>query len=50
MAKVINCGRLVRGETDDEVVATAEAHIGRDRPDLAGKISRDGLLATAEEA
>ena len=52
MAKLINCecGQVVRGETDDELIANAEAHIGRDHPDLVGKISRDDLLAMAEEA
>jgi hypothetical protein len=52
MAKLINCecGQVVRGETDDELIANAEAHIDRDHPDLVGKISRDDLLAMAEEA
>jgi hypothetical protein len=52
MAKLINCecGQVVRGETDDELIANAEAHIQRDHPDLVGKISRDDLLAMSEEA
>ena len=52
MAKLINCEcwQVVRGETDDELIANAEAHIDRDHPDLVGKISRDDLLAMAEEA
>ena len=52
MAKLINCecGQVVRGETDDELIANAEAHIERDHPDLVGKISRDDLLAMSEEA
>lgn len=52
MGKVINCecGQVVRGETDEEVVDNAEAHIARDHPELVGKVSRDDLLATAEEA
>ena len=52
MAKQINCecGQVVRGETDDELIANAEAHVDRDHPDLVGKISRDDLLAMAEEA
>jgi hypothetical protein len=51
MAKVINCecGQVVRGETDDELLCAAEAHIDSDHPDLVGKISRDDLLAMAEE-
>lgn len=52
MAKLINCecGRTVRGETDDEVVANAEQHIREAHPDLVGKMSRDDLLAMVREA
>ena len=52
MAKLINCecGQVVRGETDDELIANAEAHIEHDHPDLVGKISREDLLAMSEEA
>lgn len=52
MAKLINCecGQVVRGETDDELVANAEAHIRRDHPELVGRISRDDLLGMAESA
>ncbi len=52
MAKLINCecGRVVRGETDDEVVANAEQHIREAHPDLVGKMSRDDLFAMVREA
>ena len=52
MAKLINCecGQVVRGETDDELIANAEVHINRDHPDLVGKISREDLLSMSEEA
>lgn len=52
MAKLINCecGQVVRGESDNELIANAEAHIRRDHPDLVGKISRDDLLGMAEQA
>lgn len=52
MAKLINCecGRTVRGETDDGVVANAEQHIREAHPDLVGKMSRDDLLAMVREA
>ncbi len=52
MAKLINCecGHVVRGQTDDELVANAEAHIVEYHPDLVGKLSRDDVLAMAEEA
>jgi hypothetical protein len=51
MAKVINCecGQVVRGDTDEELLAAAEAHVDRDHPELVGKISRADLLAMAEE-
>jgi predicted small metal-binding protein len=52
MGKLINCecGYVVRGETDDELVVAAEEHINRDHPELVGKVSREDLLAMAEEA
>ena len=52
MAKVIDCecGQVVRGETEDELLANAEAHIDRDHPELVGKVSRADLLAMAHEA
>jgi predicted small metal-binding protein len=52
MAKLINCecGQVVRGESDDELVAAAEAHIHRDHPELVGKLSRDDILGMAEAA
>ena len=52
MSKLINCecGQVVRGETDEELLANAEAHVNRDHPELVGKITRDDLLAMAEEA
>lgn len=52
MARIINCecGQTVRGETDEEVVANAEAHVRQAHPELVGSISREDLLAMAEEA
>jgi predicted small metal-binding protein len=52
MSKLINCecGQVVRGETDDELVQNAEEHINRDHPELVGKLSRDDLLGMAEAA
>ncbi len=51
MARVINCecGYVVRGENDDELVANAEAHVRDAHPDLVGKMSREDLLGMAEE-
>ena len=51
MAYVISCdcGYVSRGETEDELVAVANRHIDEAHPDMAGKVSRDDLLAMAEE-
>ena len=52
MAYVINCdcGFVVRGETEDVIVANAEQHIQEAHPDMVGKVSRDDFVAMAEEA
>jgi predicted small metal-binding protein len=42
------CGAIVRGETDEELLANAEKHIETDHPDMVGKIAREDLLAMAE--
>jgi len=51
VSKVINCecGVTLRAENDDELVAQAERHIGDQHPDMAGTMSRDDVLAMAEE-
>jgi len=51
MAKQIKCecGTVIRGETDDEVVAGAESHMRQDHPELVGQVSRDDLLGWIEE-
>jgi predicted small metal-binding protein len=50
--KLINCecGQVVRGETDEELLQAAEEHIKRDHPELVGKITREDLLAMSETA
>ncbi len=52
MPKVINCecGENVRAESDDELVQKVEQHVSQAHPDLVGKMSRDDILAMAEEA
>jgi predicted small metal-binding protein len=49
-AKVINCecGQVVRGETDDELIANVEEHVRSDHPELVGKMSREDIIAMAE--
>jgi predicted small metal-binding protein len=51
MAKLINCecGYVVRGETDEELVQNAERHIGETHPDMVGKVTREDLLSMAED-
>lgn len=52
MPKLIkcDCGKIVRGENDDLLIANAEEHIRQDHPDMVGKIAREDLLAMAEAA
>jgi predicted small metal-binding protein len=51
MAKVINCecGAVIRGETDDELIENAKRHMQDAHPDLVGRVSREDLLAMADE-
>jgi predicted small metal-binding protein len=50
MAKVIKCvcGYVMRGETDEELLAKAEDHIRTMHLELVGKFSRDDLMAMAD--
>ena len=43
------CGKVIEARDDDELVAKAEAHGAADHPDLVGKVSREDVLARAEE-
>jgi predicted small metal-binding protein len=51
VAKVINCecGFVVRGNSDDELLGNAKSHISDAHPEMVGKVSDDDLLAMAEE-
>jgi predicted small metal-binding protein len=51
MAYVISCdcGYVSRGETEDELVQEANRHMEEVHPEMAGKVSREDLLAMAEE-
>jgi predicted small metal-binding protein len=51
MAYQINCecGYTVKGDSEDDLVANAEQHIQSDHPDMVGKVTRDDLLAQAEQ-
>jgi hypothetical protein len=43
------CGKVLEGEDDDQLWAEAQAHIAADHPELVGKVSREDILARAEE-
>jgi predicted small metal-binding protein len=43
------CGYVVKGEDDDELWERAQDHMRSDHPDLAGKLTREDILAQAEE-
>lgn len=51
MRKIINCecGETVRASTDDELVDKVQQHVGKAHPELVGKMSREDVLAMAEE-
>ena len=43
------CGKVLEGKDDDELWAKAQAHLAVDHPALVGKVSREDILAQAEE-
>jgi predicted small metal-binding protein len=52
MTKVVNCecGEVVRADTDDELVQKVDRHVEEAHPELIGTMSREDVLARAEEA
>ena len=50
MANVINCacGETIRGETEDEVLDNAEAHVRTDHPDMVDTFTREALAGMVE--
>jgi predicted small metal-binding protein len=52
MAKVINCedGVVVRGDTDEELLANARRHIEEAHPEMAGQVTDEQLLGMAVTA
>lgn len=52
MAKLVNCEcrQTMRGESDEELVANVEAHVQSDHLELVGKMTREDVMAMAEEA
>jgi len=51
MSKIITCecGTTLRASEDDELVSRVQAHVEADHPDLVGQLTRDDVLAMAEE-
>jgi len=51
MAKLINCecGQILRGDSDEELIAKVTEHVDGHHPELVGKLSRADILAMAEE-
>ena len=51
VVKRINCvcGSVVEGDDDDELWEQALLHLRDDHPDLAGKVTRQDIVAQAEE-
>ncbi len=51
MAQVIKCecGVIVHGEDDQELVANAEKHIAADHPQLVGRYSSEQLAGMVEQ-
>lgn len=51
MPKIVNCecGEVVRAENEDELVQKVGDHVTEKHPDLVGKLSREDVLAMAEE-
>ncbi len=43
------CGKVVEGKDDDELWEKAQEHLVADHPALVGKVSREDILAQAEE-
>jgi predicted small metal-binding protein len=51
VSKIINCecGEVIQAEEDDELVGKVEQHVAEAHPELAGKMSREDVLAISEE-
>ena len=51
MGKLVNCecGEIVRADGEDELVQKVGQHVAQKHPELVGKLSRDDVLAMAEE-
>jgi predicted small metal-binding protein len=43
------CGYVIKAEDDEELWQKAQDHMRSDHPDLVGKLTREDILAQAEE-
>jgi predicted small metal-binding protein len=43
------CGLVIEAKDDDELLEKVQEHLRVDHPELGGKVSRDDILAQAEE-
>lgn len=52
MGKLVNCecGEVIRADSDDELLRLVGNHVDRHHPELVGKLSREDVLAMAEES
>lgn len=52
MGKLIRCecGFIARGESDDDVVATIEAHMRTDHPDVLASVDHQDIYGWIEQA
>jgi hypothetical protein len=43
------CGHVIQGGNDDELWTNAQAHMGVLHPELVGNVTREDILAQAEQ-
>jgi hypothetical protein len=43
------CGYVIQGETDEELWSKAQGHMGVLHPELVGNVTREDILAAAEQ-
>jgi hypothetical protein len=43
------CGHRIEADDADQLWQAAQEHLGTDHPDLVGKVSREDILAQAEQ-
>ncbi len=46
---VCECGTIVRGETEEELLLSARTHMQSNHPAIAAQISDEELIALSEE-